>query len=159
MSYSPHAVASVFTRLAENENKFLTQMQLQKLTYIAHGFKLGATLGNENLISETINAWKFGPVIPSLYHSLKQFRDGPVPPFFTSEAISDFDHDLIRAVYMTYGHLSGIVLSELTHKVGTPWFQAWHNACGREQYGAIIPDYIIAQYYMQLMNNQSVAVG
>ena len=43
----------------------LTPLQVIKLAYIAHGFTL-ALLGR-SLVPEPIEAWRYGPVIPSIY--------------------------------------------------------------------------------------------
>ncbi|KAB7669204.1 Panacea domain-containing protein [Plesiomonas shigelloides] len=150
MSYSPITVAEKFAELAQSEGKELTHMQLQKLTYIAHGYKLAISQG-QPLINDQVNAWKFGPVIPSLYHILKMWRGSPIPKnmlsmFSKHEPISDADNDLIGAVYQAYGNMNGIELSELTHKNNTPWEQIWRNA-GSNSSGAIIPDELIKKYY------------
>ena len=66
------AVASYFVELADERGAGpFTPMQLLKLTYIAHGYSLG--LQSTPLIENKVEAWKFGPVIPDLYHSIKEF--------------------------------------------------------------------------------------
>ncbi|OOE32424.1 Panacea domain-containing protein [Salinivibrio kushneri] len=145
--YSPNEIAALFTKLAKEQSQHLTHMQLQKLTYIAHGFKLAITRGQQGLISEPVNAWKFGPVIPSLYHALKTYGNGYVPELNMRINIDPEDAEIVRAVYETYGHLDGVSLSELTHRNGTPWHQTWIDYNGRNQVGAVIPDSAIRDYY------------
>ncbi|MEC7310500.1 Panacea domain-containing protein [Vibrio atlanticus] len=155
MSYSPITVAKLFTLFANADGgKMLTHMQLQKLTYIAHGYKLATTQGQQPLISDDVNAWKFGPVIPSLYQELKSYGNGKVIPlFFTSNdlPISPNDQALIKAIYDAYGNKDGVELSDLTHRQGTPWDQVWHGANGRHYHGAVIPDSLICQYYTEFL--------
>lgn len=58
-TYSPIAVANYFISLSRSDG--LTLMQLLKLSYIAHGFKMGI-LGEEHPFSkEYVQAWKFVP--------------------------------------------------------------------------------------------------
>jgi len=60
------AVANYFLDLGLRESIPITPLKLQKLVYFAHGWYLGFT--GEPLLNEGIQAWEYGPVIPSLYH-------------------------------------------------------------------------------------------
>jgi len=51
-------------------------MQLIKLVYIAHGWTLG--LYNQPLIGKQVEAWTYGPVIPSVYHDFKHYGRDPI---------------------------------------------------------------------------------
>ncbi|HDY7818068.1 Panacea domain-containing protein [Vibrio vulnificus] len=150
--YSPTTIAALFTNIANEQGKKLTHMQLQKLTYIAHGFKLATTAGQTGLIVDNVNAWKFGPVIPSLYHALKGYGNRDVPPLYVSENVEPSDQGIVRAVYNTYGELDGVALSDLTHRHGTPWDQIWNGCNGRNQNSAVIPDQLISHYYTDYLS-------
>lgn len=69
------SVANYFIDLAQKDNKPIHLLGLVKRVYIAHGFAL-ALLGRELLDSrfDKVEAWRYGPVIPSVYHSFKQYR-------------------------------------------------------------------------------------
>jgi uncharacterized phage-associated protein len=159
MSYLPNTVASRFTRLAAQVGEQLTPMQLQKLTYIAHGFKLALSAGTEPLINEDVAAWKFGPVIPSLYHQLKIYGNGKVPNYSVSEQISQNDDAIIQAVYKHYGNYHGTLLSEMTHRTGTPWHQVWVEQDGCSRTNATIPNHLITRYYRQMLDKNAPAVN
>lgn len=151
MPYSAIKVANEFLRLgrAELPPRSLTPLQLIKLVYIAHGFSL--VYMTEPLLSEPPQAWQYGPVVPSLYHSIKQYGAGPVaelisgdtdPQLLSSEAVR-----LIKAVYDTYAHFSGTQLSNMTHQPNTPWSRTW-TAAGKN---AVIPNDIIQAHYRELI--------
>jgi uncharacterized phage-associated protein len=154
--YSPISIAALFTSIAAESDKRLTHMQLQKLTYIAQGYKLAITGATERLINNPINAWKFGPVIPELYQELKMYGNNEIPKLYFNENIKPADQSLVRAVYDSYGSMSGVELSELTHRRGTPWDQIWNQQNGKNQQNQIISDNLIATYYLDhLIRGQS----
>jgi len=76
-TYSPYSIASYFLHKAAESNQTLTPMKVIKLVYLAHAWNLGL-FGNP-LFEEKAQAWKYGPVIPSLYHALKFFGNEDVP--------------------------------------------------------------------------------
>ena len=77
MAYDPVTVANRFIELAASKDRALTSMQLNKLTYVAHGFYLA--INKRPLIDEPVQAWKYGPVVPSLYRRLKPYGGDPIP--------------------------------------------------------------------------------
>lgn len=128
--YESTIVADEFLQLASKSNDTLTPMQLLKLVYLAHGWMLG--IYGVPLIRESIEAWRYGPVIPDLYHKVKKFRDQPVDRSALSsgqqvESLGEREKKLIEDVYKKYGKLSGIQLSMLTHKKGSPWDQCYED--------------------------------
>jgi len=76
MPYDPKAIANYFLELAERDNRPLSPMKIQKLIYYANGWYLGIT--GEPLIDEQVEAWTFGPVIPSIYREFREFGNRPI---------------------------------------------------------------------------------
>ncbi|WP_439476522.1 Panacea domain-containing protein [Brevundimonas sp.] len=148
--YRASTVANEFFRLAQESGRPLTPMQYVKLTYIAHGWSLA--LRGSPLISEPVEAWKFGPVIPHLYQRLKHYGAGPVTApigdalWAPAEALDEDTRGLLRGVFEKYGSLNGIQLSHLTHKPGTPWSAVYDP----EGWGEQIPDSLIREHYTNL---------
>jgi uncharacterized phage-associated protein len=144
--YSAEPVANAFLDLARRDGKFLTNMQLQKLVYIAHGYSLAKL--RQPLFYNNIHAFEWGPVIPNLYKTLQKYRAGEVKDYIlTNEPPISEDSqemEIIREVWQDYGELSGFELSALTHRPGTPWSETWRT----NQFG-VIPDELIAEYYRQ----------
>ena len=136
-------VANQFLNLAEKQNKRLTQMQLQKLTYISHGWNLA--ISGSPLTNDVPEAWDYGPVYRELREALRGYGSGPVDrkirykDFLRGEfrddaneevkgAFSEFEQSVIQKVFEIYGDFHAFQLSALTHKEGTPWYKTYQNS-------------------------------
>src|ERR1700733_9870675 len=103
MSYSAKAVANAFLDLAQERGRSLTNMGLQKLVYIAHGYYLGSN--NRPLFDDEVEAWQYGPVIPTLYNTLKCYGAEVVTeriPILFDIAPNGPGMGPIRGVWKTY---------------------------------------------------------
>jgi uncharacterized phage-associated protein len=148
-SYKSTSIAKELLIRASLEQKTLTPMQLIKLVYLAHAWMLA--IYSRPLISEEVEAWQYGPVIPSLYHKIKEYRSNPVEYINSEEndSIDDNSVDIINQVYEQYGRFSGIELSMLTHETGSPWEITWSNNKNT------ISNDLITYYYRELLNKQN----
>jgi uncharacterized phage-associated protein len=138
--------AAVADRFRELSGNTLTPLQLLKLAYIAHGWSF--PIRKQGLIGERIEAWQYGPVIPSLYHSLKDFRAEPVTRPVPGSSISPLaveEAALVDKIYEVYGKYSGGQLSAMTHRTGTPWDVAWQLGKNSR-----IDDGMISDHYNRL---------
>lgn len=127
-----------------------THLQVQKLVYFCHAWMLG--LYHEPMLLQPIQAWRYGPVLPELYESLRRYGREPIRRTINLGSIrveeneyDDRQESIIRQVLDVYGHLSGVQLSTITHAPGTPWDKVW-SASKRS---IIISDNIIEDYYAQ----------
>lgn len=153
---TPLAVANYFIKQAINEGKEITLLQVLKLVYIAHGWHLGMT--GEPLISEGVEAWKYGPVVPGVYHSFKKYGNNPINSLgqaFNGYKIiipdinDDAEKTFLNRVWETYKGFSGLELSTLTHMKGTPWYITWHEKGGSTSQGAVIANDLIKKRYLE----------
>lgn len=134
--------------LAKNAGQTLTPLQVMKLTYMAHGWHM-ATHGDA-LVTEAVQAWQYGPVLPNLYRMLKPFGSGPVAPDwlarmrFDRTELSDSERQSLESIFGVYGHFSGMALSNLTHKPGSPWSQVWRPGVTN----LVIPNELIKSHYI-----------
>ena len=141
--HDSRAVANKIIRFAIDDGRPLTPLQIIKLVYFCHGWMLA--LYGKPLFRDYVQAWKYGPVVPNVYHALKHYGGDPV----TSEIPlpeEQFDEDeeyLIGQVYAAYGHLHGIRLSQLTHAPGTPWDVIWSQTGSN----SVIPNELIREHY------------
>ena len=143
---SPKHVADYMLYLANQARRTLTPMQLLKLVYIAHGWLLG--LHGRPLVNEEVEAWPYGPVIPTLYHDFKKYGSRVIE-YCPSGKPAGFDSDeerVMREVWDGYGHRTGISLSALTHEPGSPWAQTME----RLGQGAVISNDLIEDHYRRL---------
>ena len=135
--YSAKAIANYFL---DHRKKFklqvpITQMKLHKLVYFAHGWHLALT--GKPLIDETLQAWDYGPVVPSLYHEFKHFRSRDITepamdllPLEGSkfkvfvpivEPDDQYTRDLLERIIKVYGKFTALQLSAMTHEPSSPW--------------------------------------
>ena len=149
MAETAAAVANYFIDKALEENRELTPMKLIKLVCLAHAWYLGSI--DQPLISEGVQAWKYGPVIKSLYQSLKRYggrqldQDAQIPGERLSEPLPL--EGFLDAVWTEYGQKSGVQLSTLTHQKDSPWDIVWSRNPGRHWVSPTIPDQLIRDYY------------
>jgi len=144
----------IINKCAESgANNSLTPMQVLKLVYIAHGWMLGLT--GRPLICDQVEAWRYGPVIPKLYHAIKGYRSNVVAKVPRSEEV-EFDpseQSIMDQVCTIYGPSTGLQLSQLTHKDGSPWAKTWNS----EQRGCVISNDVIEAHYAKLAQERRSA--
>lgn len=133
--------------------RYFTPMQLLKLVYLCHGWMLG--LYARPLIQENVQAWKYGPVIPELYQSLKAYRDAQVPGLLPvnqfAPPLDVYESTMIDQVMQMYGAHTGISLSQITHAPNTPWSLTFQN----DTLGLVIPNDLIRNHYQQLYRERT----
>jgi uncharacterized phage-associated protein len=116
-----------------------TPMHVLKLVYICHGWVLGLT--DQPLVEEPVEAWRYGPVVPSIYRRYKSFGRDCITtvPIDRSEMLGEQQREFIEVVEEVYRDYSALELSSLTHQPDTPWDTT------RRKYGigAIIPNELI----------------
>ena len=146
-----------------------TPMHVLKLAYVSHGYALAIT--GRPLFPDRIEAWRYGPVIPRLYHAIKKHGSSAIPrlhacgtrvggPGITGrmgELRQEFDGDhlaVMDRVVDVYGSHTGIELSDITHGDGTPWRS--HYVEG--QVHAEIPGPSLMAYYRGLAGGMGGAM-
>lgn len=127
--YSVTALANAILKKSREKNIDITNLKMQKLVYFAQGFSLA--LLDRPLFPEEIQAWTYGPVIPSLYNELKKFGSEPLKGMIESDDIVAEEDaqvsQLLDEVIDRFGKLSASDLVALSHKDGSPWALAWEK--------------------------------
>lgn len=117
----------------------LTHLKIQKLLYI--GFALHIAAFKEHLFYDPIEAWEYGPVVPTVYHHLRfsgrqtirepaRLLQGLVPQLDSNAA------NVFKSLAMTlerFGSLSAFELVKWTHEPGGPWDQTYDRSGQRLQ--------------------------
>lgn len=138
--------------------KPMSHLKLQKLLYLSYERFLKAT--GEKLFEEPIVAWKYGPVVESVYEAYKGNGSNPIPaedddvmlsshqvavtPSFMRILSSEHgltSIDTITAVLKDYIDLSPWELVEVTHEEGKPWHKVY-----RVNKNKVITDEIILSH-------------
>jgi uncharacterized phage-associated protein len=156
MCYISSTIAGYLIDKSQKDNAPLSVLQLVKLTYIAHGWHL-AVYGTP-LISDRIEAWKYGPVMPSLYSLFKGLsltKDDLVKNFLIEEAscIKPIHRVLLNKVYVKYKYTTGEELTRLMHEEDTPWYAVWNNEKGKDE---AIENSLTKEYYSKQMNQEKL---
>ena len=154
-------LANYFVEKSNSDNHApypLTLLRLVKYVYIAYGFAL-SILGKKIIDGrfDTVEAWKYGPVIPSVYHSFKyhgnnritekssiatkENKDGTLQ-FFTPEVTDNDIKEILDFVWKRYRDMPTGALIDLLHNSNTPWAY-----CYQEGKNVEIPDEMTKVYY------------
>jgi len=125
-------VANNILGRAFNEGIHITPMKLQKLIYFTYKKYLQDS-GGTPLFAERFEAWRYGPVVPSVYNEFSHYSDKPIKrhhlgrdgkPWSVDESSSLFFKAAFDFVWERYKKLTGIELSTLTHMPDTAWEKA-----------------------------------
>lgn len=138
-SRTPAQIANYLLSLARSDKKNLTVIQVIKLTYFVYAWYLA--LHKKKLFGEKIQAWQYGPVIPSLYHEFKRFGRNPIEGYaidFLGDSNPEQDSwdvpfpedddeavlKIANIVWQHYGSKTASQLISITHKENSAWSQA-----------------------------------
>jgi uncharacterized phage-associated protein len=161
MNTNALSVANYFVSLANRDGVELKQYGLMKRVYITHGLCL-AYLDRPALDPrfDRVEAWKNGPVIPSVYHTFKHNGNRPI----TQECIimeyigggegvertprlaDDEIREVADAVWEAYKGKSDYEIIKLLHQAGTPW-----SMCYKTNENNEIPDLYTKAFYENVM--------
>jgi len=157
------AVANRFLALAHRDGMSVDHLKLQKLLYCAHGWYLVFT--GKPLLSDHVEAWPYGPVIPAVYHQFKSFGNGPITapalralqdPFGSTQLVpyelqaDKYTDSVLESVWQTYKAYSGLQLSTMTHQAGTAWEKT--SNLNQNRTGTDIPDFEIWTEFKQRLD-------
>lgn len=129
----------------------MTHKKLQKLCYYAKAWYLA--IYDENIITESFEAWVHGAVQPSLYQKYKIYGFGYIPQNNNEEDIPETFHSFAREIYDSYGNLNGDELEQLNH-TEMPWLKARGDLKPWQGSNNIISEDDMKIYYRSLMQDE-----
>jgi len=146
---SPLDIAAFF--IEESKEDGVTNLKLNKLIYLAHGYYWGNFQNPLITDGELAEAWKYGPVYRSVRNVFGAFKSGNVPPAYAAismDAISsDEEVDFLNQFWQTFKNASAWYLVKMLHEKGSPWDIVWNHQRGKRSTGSSIPDYLTRAYY------------
>lgn len=133
--YTAAHIANYILRYFRVNKKEITHLKLQKLLYIAYGWNLVLNKEHPRLFDESIQAWKLGPVIPSVYYYYK--GEWEITNYIYSGeeqnpilSIKEDDYNtinIVNAVINCYGNKDAMDLVEIVHKKNSPWDKVYNR--------------------------------
>lgn len=154
MAHPASLIAYVFVKRGIEEDCPITQMKVQKMVFLAHGYHI-AKFGTP-LVEDIFQAWQFGPVIPSIYRTYRAYGSKPIsdlskiinkPTDFELICLDENAKESIEFTWLIGKRLSAEVLSTWTHTEGSPWSQVY-NA---KQLSIPIPNDSIKAYFDKII--------
>jgi len=119
-------VANFFITVFKDSDEPMTMLRAMKLTYYAQGCSLAKTGGP--LFDEDVEAWKHGPVVPSVYRMLVSRKDGRIRKAvgkYSKDTFSDEQIRLMIDVAVKYGKYTTGTLVNMCHAPGGPWSKVY----------------------------------
>lgn len=155
-------LAHIVTHYLNEKGDTVSPKKLQKLLYYVEAWNLVHL--NDPLLFEDFQAWVHGPVLPSLYHELKEHKfndlrvvadefDTPndlIVSIIKKNKITSDQLDLIHTVLDKYGSLNSLQLELLTHSE-KPWVEAREGIPPHEPCKNIIHKAKMKEYYSTLI--------
>ncbi len=153
-NFDPRIVANYIIAAA---HKNIRQIALQKLLYFSHGLYLSRF--RKPLVQGYFEAWKFGPVHPTIYASFKDFGNTPITKLAIGkevrtgaikhlakleeeQAITVINHTL-----HAYKDFTDFQLVHLSHAPDGPWDQISAKAVNEHMMGLRIPNELILKEF------------
>lgn len=127
-------VANNVLRLARRDGVEVTPMKLQKILYFLACLYQRRT--GSRLLAESFQAWRYGPVVRSVYDEFKSFGGSPITRYATDAdgvawGIDEQAHpEFADALDEVWNHTKGrgaVDLSRITHAEGSAWWKAWKS--------------------------------
>ena len=159
MSYDGRAVANFILDFCEENNRSITHLSLQKISFFCHAWYL--VNFDKPLIKHEFEAWKHGPVLQYLYREFRKYDKDPIDGRATGintltgrrEKVgynfSLMESDFLYKCVDFYSRLNASQLVELSHASNGPWDNVWNHSKSINP-GMLIKNEEIKRYYSEL---------
>lgn len=146
--YNAEEVAKYFIYLASlslpgNEREGISNLKLQKILYFAQAYFL--VKQKRPLFRNKIEAWAYGPVIPSVYRTYKKHGSNAIISRSDGSSLTEVDKEILKIVWNAFGGYSAGRLVEISHS-HTPWKEAYESG------DKVITREALRDYYAPLLS-------
>lgn len=102
-----------------SQDLHLTNLKLNKLVYYAQVESLRET--GRPLFTDQVQAWGYGPVIPSVYRAYKAYGNRRIMQISDDYRIDSYAEKVMSIVAQKYGYLTAFDLVDYSHRKGSAW--------------------------------------
>ena len=149
-TYAADSVAKYLIYLASRgfvgdsqEREGITNLKLQKMLYFVQAYCLAKL--NRPLFSDNIEAWEYGPVVPTIYRKYKKNGSNPIISEEDKSSLAEEDKVIVQKIWNIFGGYSASRLVDITH-AHIPWKKA------NKTPSQIISYKSLKDYYAPLLN-------
>lgn len=142
---TPARLDSVCKYICDKGSWAISNLQLQKILYIAQMYHMGKTNGDK-LAAARFEAWDYGPVEPTVYRKVRMFGADPIQDvFYQARPFKEDDprKAILDEVCTSLLRLRPGALVNITHWVNGAWSKTYVPGIR----GIPIPDDAILQEY------------
>lgn len=171
------AVANWFISKNQADPSGLTHLKIQKMLYFAQGWHLAYF--DMPLFVDPIEAWKFGPVVTSVYYAVSSRRDEVISDQIMGYVVQGMDYllgtpqmsfrdeemqEFMQSIWDSYSKEEAWKLVSISHAKGSPWDKVSNlfrnnevivNAGHREHLNLVIPVELMRSYFKSLLALES----
>lgn len=123
-------ISKYVIKYEDSKGRPISNLRLQKLLYFIQANSLVET--SKPCFKQKIEAWDYGPVVPSAYHEYKKFGSTPIFPSKRNIDILDSKTKvLINEILEECSKITTKKLVEITHRQ-KPWKIAYANYYNKE---------------------------
>lgn len=127
--YTALQIAHFIINLCNQNGRPVSNLELQKILYFLQLYHMRSYNG-ALLFSDDICAWKYGPVVPSVYNIYNGYGGGLIRNFYDCSDINLGIQQLLAPVIISLEQRGSWNLVDLTHGHGTPWEITYNKGDG-----------------------------
>lgn len=160
MCFDQIDVAYRMLQVAKGKGIKLSNLQLQKLVYIAHGYLLGSK--GYPLVRGKVSAWTYGPVLNEIFKHFKEYQDTKIELENLDSVLIILSEDVewvLDGVLNLYGNDEAMQLVSITMQDDTPWSHVWYKRGHKDDKFIEIPNDLIKHHYQKVVTDPTKVNG
>lgn len=128
--HKPIDIANFFVELScAKEEGYITNLKVNKLLYFAQAWSY--VRNGCPLFDEDIEAWQYGPVVPSVYNAFRGYGRDNISETcgkLSFDNFSEAELQLLIDIQREYGKYEASTLVDMTHEKGSPWQKVYDGS-------------------------------